>query len=73
MISLVGNKWEGYTVTRQYDPSNEIDKRNAFEHAREKISLRGVNRGCDIPTSTFERVAMEHGMYKNKFSVTEKF
>ena len=71
MISLVGNRWEGYTLTREYDPTNNIDTKNAFHEAYERIPLIGVNRGVDIPTSTFERIAMQHGMLKNKATLSE--
>lgn len=73
MISLVGNKWEGYTFTREYDGCDKRDMRNAIEDAGEKIGLIGPNYGSDTPTTTFERIAMQHGMLKNKVSVTEKF
>ena len=62
MISLIGNKWEGYTLTREYDATNNYDVKNAFEEARKRMHLTGVNHGVDIPTTTFERIAKQHGM-----------
>ncbi len=64
MKSLIGNRWEGYTITREYDSCDKIDKRNAIEDAVKKIGLTGPDHGNSIPTTTFERIAMQHGMLK---------
>ena len=73
MISFVGNRWEGYALTREYDGCDKRDTRKAINEASEKIGLIGPNHGNSIPTTTFERIAMQHGMLKNKASTTERF
>ena len=65
MISLIGNKWCGYTLTREYDAFNDADARQAFAEARDKIQMGAtVNHasGSDIPTTPFERLCKQHGL-----------